>query len=73
MKFFWRYKLDHILFWTITVLFYAHVRYDLVSRAGFAHYLLDIVIRNGLIAVACYVNIYYLSPNYLKKNCICAI
>lgn len=68
MKFFWRYKLDHILFWTITVLFYAHVRYDLVSRAGFAHYLLDIVIRNGLIAVACYVNIYYLSPNYLKKK-----
>ena len=68
MKFFWRYKLDHILFWTITVLFYAYVRYDLVSRAGFAHYLLDIVIRNGLIAVACYVNIYYLLPNYLKKK-----
>ncbi|HEX8278233.1 MAG TPA: sensor histidine kinase [Segetibacter sp.] len=68
MKFFWRYKLDHILFWTITVLFYAYVRYDLVTRAGFAHYLLDIVIRNGLIAVACYVNIYYLSPNYLKKK-----
>ena len=68
MKFFWRYKLDHILFWTITVLFYAHVRYDLVSRVGFSHYLLDIVIRNGLIAAACYVNIYYLSPNYLKKK-----
>ena len=68
MKFFWRYKLDHILFWTITVLFYAHVRYDLVSRAGFAHYLLDIVIRNCLIAFACYVNIYYLSPYYLKKK-----
>ncbi|MCW3110516.1 MAG: Histidine kinase [Segetibacter sp.] len=68
MKPFWRYKLDHVLFWMITVLFYAYVRYDLVSRAGFAHYLLDIIIRNGLIAVACYVNISYLSPNYLKKG-----
>jgi len=68
MKFFWRYKLDYILFWTMTVLFYAHGRYDLVSRAGFTHYLLDIIIRNGLIALVCYVNIYYLSPNYLKKK-----
>ncbi len=68
MKFFWRYKLDHILFWTMTVLFYAYVKYDLISRAGFDHYLLDIVMRNGLIAVVCYVNIYYLSPNYLKKG-----
>ncbi len=68
MKFFWRYKLDHILFWTITVLFYAYVNRSLADKAGFAHYFLDIIIRNGLIAAACYVNIYYLSPAFLKKG-----
>src|SRR4051812_41690033 len=68
MKFFWQYKLDHILFWTITVLFYAYVRYELVGKAGFAHYLLDIITRNGLIAIACYANIYYLATEYLKKK-----
>lgn len=68
MKLFWQYKLDHILFWVTTVLFYAYIRYDLVSRAGIVHYFLDIVIRNGLIVLACYVNIYYLSPAYLKKG-----
>ncbi len=68
MNFFWRYKLDHIVFWTVTVLFYAYGKYDLVIKAGSAYYLLDIIIRNGLIALACYINIYYLSPNYLKKG-----
>jgi two-component system LytT family sensor kinase len=68
MKLFWRYKGDHILFWMITVLFYAYVRFGLVHTAGLSYKLLDIVVRNGLVVLACYINIYTLSPRYLKKG-----
>jgi two-component system LytT family sensor kinase len=68
MKWFWRYKVDHILFWIITVLFYSHVRFYLVEAVGITPYLLDILVRNVLIALACYINICYLSPLFLKKR-----
>jgi LytS/YehU family sensor histidine kinase len=67
MRFFWKYKFDHIIFWIITIAFYASTS-DLLKKAGINQYWLNIVIRNGLLMIICYVNIYYLFPNFFKKN-----
>lgn len=66
MHLFWKYKIDHLLFWTATVLFYAVVNSNLMASAGGVYYLLDILTRNGLLALICYVNIYYLFPAFFK-------
>lgn len=68
MRFFWKYKLDHIIFWSITIVFYAYVTTDLLDKAGAYQYWLNIFIRNGLLMLVCYINIYYLFPNFFKKN-----
>src|SRR5690242_4561199 len=68
MRFFWKYKLDHIIFWIITIVFYAYVTTDLLNKAGAYQYWLNIFIRNGLLMLVCYINIYYLFPNFFKKD-----
>jgi len=68
MRFFWKYKLDHIIFWMITVIFFAYVTADVIKEAGIGHYWLNIIVRNGLLAILCYINIYYLFPILFKKN-----
>ena len=68
MRFFWKYKLDHIIFWIITIVFYAYVTTDLLDKAGAYQYWLNIFIRNGLLMLVCYINIYYLFPNFFKKD-----
>ena len=66
MRFFWKYKLDHVLFWSITIAFYASVTSDLAGKAGFFQYSLNLFIRNGLLMLICYSNVYYCFPKYLK-------
>lgn len=68
MHFFWKYKLDHVLFWIVTIVFYASVTEDVLQKAGTYQFALNILIRNGLLMLICYVNIYYLFPFFLKKN-----
>lgn len=68
MRFFWRYKLDHAIFWIITIVFYAYVTANLLNKAGAYEYWLNIFIRNGLLMLVCYINIYYLFTNFFKKN-----
>lgn len=53
---FWRYKLDHILFWTATVLFHMYTRWSLIGQAGAGQFILEIVVRNGLLALLIYAN-----------------
>ena len=68
MRFFWKYKLDHVLFWCGTIIFYAYVNADLLEKAGAYYYRLNIIIRNGLLMLICYTNIYYLFPKFFKKS-----
>ena len=68
MRFFWRYKLDHVIFWIITIVFYAYVTTSLLEKTGAYQYWLNIIIRNGLLILICYINIYYLFPKFFKKN-----
>jgi two-component system LytT family sensor kinase len=68
MKFFWKYKLDHILFWLVTILFHGFLKSFLWNKAGVFPFLLEIFLRNALLAAICYFNIYYLFPLYFKKG-----
>lgn len=63
-----KYKIDHVLFWVITIVFFAFETRDLLQQAGPNQYLLTIIIRNGLLIPICYVNIYWLFPLYFKKG-----
>jgi len=68
VRYIWKYKLDHIAFWLVTVLFYALIRKDLIDSAGPFYFLADVVERNLLIASICYLNIYYLFERCFKKG-----
>src|SRR3954464_1516715 len=68
MRFFWKYKLDHVIFWGITIAFYASVTSDLTGKAGLFQYSLNLAIRNGLLMLICYSNVYYCFPKYFKKG-----
>lgn len=68
MRLFSRYKIDHIIFWVITIGFYAYVTTDVLQKTGIWNYWLNVFIRNALLMVICYVNIYYLFPTFFKKG-----
>ncbi|WP_170971126.1 sensor histidine kinase [Ilyomonas limi] len=68
MRFFWKYKLDHLVFWCVTISFYASVTAHLISTAGLFQYCLNIVVRNGLLMLICYSNVYYCFPQYFKRG-----
>ncbi len=63
-----KYKIDHILFWTATTAFFAFTTIDVLQRTSAFHYGLNIVIRNGLLILTCYANIYWLFPKYFRKG-----
>ena len=65
---FWKYKLDHILFWLFTVLFHAYIRRFIIDKAGWGQFALEIIIRNGLLAVIVYANLLIVLP-LLKIAC----
>lgn len=68
MNSFWRYKVDHLIFWTITIAFHAYTRFGLVSHVGFYQFLLEILIRNGLLALLIYSHWLFFIPRYANKK-----
>lgn len=71
--FFWKYKLDHILFWLFTVLFHAYIRRYLIDKAGWQQFALEIIIRNGLLAMIVYANLLIVLPIFKSKKYNAAI
>jgi sensor histidine kinase YesM len=65
---FWKYKLDHALFWTATVLFHMYTRWPLIDQAGIAQFALEVLVRNGLLALLLYFNIHLLLPRFAKSG-----
>jgi two-component system LytT family sensor kinase len=65
---FWKYKLDHALFWTATVLFHMYTRWPLLDQAGIAQFSLEVLVRNGLLALLIYFNISLLIPKFAKAG-----
>ena len=63
---FWKYKLDHVLFWTATVLFHMYTRWALIDQLGISAFVLEVIIRNGLLAILIYLNLNILIPRFAK-------
>jgi two-component system LytT family sensor kinase len=63
---FWKYKLDHVLFWTATVLFHMYTRWALIDQLGISAFVLEVIIRNGLLAILIYLNLNFLIPRFAK-------
>ncbi|HTF18129.1 MAG TPA: histidine kinase [Chryseolinea sp.] len=65
---FWRYKLDHVLFWTVTVLFHMYTRWALIDHLGTSPFVMEVIVRNGLLAGLIYLNLYVLIPRFAKTG-----
>lgn len=52
---FLRYQADHILFWTLTVFFHGYTQLELLEKAGTLVFLLEVFVRNGLLALSVYL------------------
>jgi sensor histidine kinase YesM len=68
MERFWKYKLDHVIFWVTTVCFHMFTRFYLIARAGFTQFAGEIVVRNGLLALIIYLNIAILIPRFAQQK-----
>ena len=65
---FWKYKFDHILFWLFTVLFHVYVRVYLIDKAGWQQFALEVFLRNGLLALIVYINLFIGLPLLQEKK-----
>ncbi len=65
---FWRYKVDHIIFWVATVAFHMYTRLGLISTAGIDQFMLEIIVRNGLLACTVYLNLLVLIPIFSRQK-----
>ncbi len=72
MNRFWRYKFDHLIFWTATVAFHMYTRIDMIKAAGVDQFALEIIIRNALLAILIYFNWHVLVPAYAQQRKIIA-
>ncbi|MBX2895237.1 MAG: histidine kinase [Cyclobacteriaceae bacterium] len=57
MSRFFSYRLDHIIFWILTVLFHGYTRLPWINKAGLNQFIIELVVRNGLLACAIYITI----------------
>ena len=63
-----RYRIDHIIFWVITVMFFVYSRIDIIERGGWFQFLLEVFIRNVLLIVICYITILLLIPKFFQAK-----
>ena len=68
MDYFWKYKFDHIIFWAATIGFHMYTRFDMVQQVGFDQFALEVVVRNGLLALLIYANLLVLIPRYAQER-----
>lgn len=68
MERFWKYKLDHVIFWTATVCFHMFTRITLIDKAGLDQFIAEILVRNGLLAVVIYLNLIIFIPKFARQK-----
>jgi len=56
------YKIDHFLFWLLTIGFHAYTHSALINHVGLGQFALELIIRNGLLAVVIYSNLLIAIP-----------
>jgi two-component system LytT family sensor kinase len=65
---FWKLKLDHVFFWSVTIGFHVFTKYYLIEFAGWLAFISEIVVRNGLLAIIVYANSEYLIPALAQQK-----
>ena len=68
MERFWKYKIDHVIFWTATVGFHMFTRADMILEAGPDQFILETIVRNGMLALLIYFNLLVLIPRYAQQK-----
>jgi sensor histidine kinase YesM len=65
---FWKYRSDHLIFWIITIGFHIYTKAYMVDFVGWWQFILEIVIRNSLLAIIIYANFDYLIPAFAQQK-----
>lgn len=68
MEKFWRYRFDHVLFWVITIGFHIYTKAYLADFVGWGQFILEIIVRNALLAIIIYANFEYLIPVFAQSK-----
>lgn len=68
MNRFFRYHLDHIFFWVLTTGFHAYTRLFLIDQLNTVHFVLEIIVRNALLAGVIYFNLLVVIPRLFKEK-----
>jgi len=68
VKNFWKYHIDHILFWVVTIGFHIYTKAYLVEFVGWGQFALEIIVRDALLAVIIYANFEYLIPVFAQQK-----
>lgn len=63
-----RHKLDHILFWTLTIGFHAYTHSGIIDQAGFGQFALELLVRDGLLAMVIYTNLLAITPKLNQQK-----
>lgn len=66
MNRFFRYHIDHILFWALTIGFHAFTRMYLIDKVNVFQFALEIIVRNVLLAGVIYFNLLIVIPRISK-------
>lgn len=70
MNRFFRYHVDHILFWTLTIGFHAYTSRVLIETLSINHYVGELLVRNSLLAFLIYGNLFLTFPLFGRKKII---
>ena len=65
---FWKYKVDHLIFWAATIGFHMFTKSGLIQSAGIEHFVLESLVRNGLLALLIYLNLIVLMPRFAQQG-----
>lgn len=73
MNRFFRYHIDHILFWALTIGFHAYTRLHLIHKADVFQFALEIIVRNVLLAGVIYFNLLVVIPRMNRGKILTAV
>ncbi len=68
MEKFFRYRLDHVLFWIATISFHAYNRSYIIYKLSFGDFVGELLIRNVLLAGVIYGNLWVLIPRFFNTK-----
>lgn len=68
MNRFFRYRIDQVLFWVLTIGFHAFTSRTVLITLGIDYYLMQVLVRNGLLALLIYGNLLLIFPLFYNHK-----